>query len=240
MLALILNSGQGSRMGEASAFRPKCLTTLDTGETILGRQLRLLQASGVNEFIITTGPFPELVEKEVSKVAPEASVIYVKNNLFKTTNYIYSIYLAREYLNKDMLLLHGDLVFDESLISEVLNHDSSLVTVFPDVSTMNKDFKAVIENGQVKAIGISFFKKAVSLQPLYRLGLKDWRIWLKEIERFVSLGLVKVYAEEAFNEISAQCSLLALQVSGEPCLEIDDLNDLARANLLLTKWKQKL
>jgi phosphoenolpyruvate phosphomutase len=124
------------------------------------------------------------------------------------------------------------------LISEVLNNDSSAVTIFPDISTMNKDFKAVIDNGKVKAIGVSFFDKAVSLQPLYLLRLNDWEIWLREIERFVTLGQVKVYAEDAFNEISSRCSLLPLSVDGERCLEIDDLNDLDRVNLLLTKWEK--
>ncbi|MDR2367241.1 MAG: NTP transferase domain-containing protein [Deltaproteobacteria bacterium] len=237
MLALLLNSGLGSRMGESSASRPKCLTPLASGETILGRQMRLLLSAGVDSFVITTGPFPDLIENEVATVAPTAKVIYVPNPLYQTTNYIYSIYLAKDHLVHDMLLLHGDLVFDEKLLPETLKSAASVVTVFPEVSTMNKDFKALTDGTKVTAIGTALFENSVSLQPLYLLRLNDWRVWLGEIERFVAGGKVTVYAENAFNEISSHCALLPLPVLGERCLEIDDQNDLARANLLISRWE---
>ena len=43
------------------------------------------------------------------------SFTFVENPIYDKTNYIYSMYLAREYLKDDILLLHGDLVFDKKL-----------------------------------------------------------------------------------------------------------------------------
>ena len=42
MKALILNSGLGSRMGVLTSEHPKCMTELNSKETILSRQLNML------------------------------------------------------------------------------------------------------------------------------------------------------------------------------------------------------
>ena len=49
MKALILNSGMGKRMGVLTSEHPKCMTELLHGETILSRQLRLLEEQGIRQ-----------------------------------------------------------------------------------------------------------------------------------------------------------------------------------------------
>ena len=62
MKALILNSGKGTRMAPLTDRQPKCLTELRPGETILSRQLRQLSEAGIGEVVLTTGPFPGVLE----------------------------------------------------------------------------------------------------------------------------------------------------------------------------------
>ena len=57
MKALILNSGMGTRMGALTAQQPKCMTDISSRETILSRQLRQIVHAGIQEVVITTGPF---------------------------------------------------------------------------------------------------------------------------------------------------------------------------------------
>jgi len=61
MKALLLNSGLGSRMGDLTKDNPKCLVNLTDNETILSRQIDILQKVGVDEFIITIGPFGDII-----------------------------------------------------------------------------------------------------------------------------------------------------------------------------------
>ncbi len=117
MKALIFNSGLGKRMGEFTRDHHKSMARIGTGETIFGRQLRLLAAAGVTDFVITTGPFAEQLRAETE--APHlsgASFTFVPNDVFDQTNYIYSMFLAREHLDDDLLMLHGDLVFDSTTL----------------------------------------------------------------------------------------------------------------------------
>ena len=57
MKVLILNSGMGSRMGLLTSEHPKCMTEISVKETILSRQLKMITDAGINEVVMTTGPF---------------------------------------------------------------------------------------------------------------------------------------------------------------------------------------
>ena len=98
MKALILNSGMGTRMAPLTDRQPKCLTELSPGTTILGRQLQMLAAVGIAEAVITTGPFPGVLEEYCTQLKLPLQYTFVSNPDYRTTNYIYSIYLAQETL----------------------------------------------------------------------------------------------------------------------------------------------
>ncbi|MDE7219017.1 MAG: NTP transferase domain-containing protein, partial [Oscillospiraceae bacterium] len=121
MKALILNSGVGRRMGALTADHPKCMTEISPRETILSRQLRQLSESGVTEVTVTTGAFDGPLMEYCEGLGLDLNFHFVKNPKFAETNYIYSIYLAREHLDDDMILMHGDLVFEDEVFYQVLH-----------------------------------------------------------------------------------------------------------------------
>lgn len=61
MKALILNSGLGHRMGVLTSEHPKCMTEVSPTDTILSRQLKLLAENGIEEVVMTTGYFDEVL-----------------------------------------------------------------------------------------------------------------------------------------------------------------------------------
>ena len=83
-----------------------------------------------------------------------------------------------------------------------------------------KDFKAVIGEGRVKAVGIEFFTDALAAQPLYKLCKDDWHVWLDEIIAFCERDDRKCYAENAFNKVSDKCLVYPLEVGNALCGEI--------------------
>ena len=107
MKAVIFNSGLGNRMEDFTKHNHKSMARLKDGETIFHRQLRLLSAEGIKDFIVTTGPFEDQLKAEAADF-PELNFTFVRNEIFDKTNYIYSMYLAREYMQDDLLFLHGD------------------------------------------------------------------------------------------------------------------------------------
>lgn len=226
MKALILNSGMGSRMGVLTSEHPKCMTEIFGVETILSRQLKQLNEFGIKEIVITTGLYGDILQRYVSSLNLPLNVSYVHNDEFRDTNYIYSIYCARKLLDDDLILMHGDLVFDNQVLDAVLQCGTSCMTVSSTLELPKKDFKAVIADGRIQKVGIDYFQNAMAAQPLYKLEKKDWRIWLGKIVEFCEHGQRKCYAEDAFGEVSDECKIYPLDVKKLLCNEIDTPEDL--------------
>lgn len=229
MKALILNSGMGSRMGSLTKKKPKCMTEVSNGETILKRQLHQLLKAGIKEVVITTGMHKDELMKYCSSLNLSLNYTFIHNPEYKNTNYIYSIYLAKDILrNTDILLMHGDLVFDFEVLSRIIRQTESSVVVSSVRPLPDKDFKAVINDGYVKKIGVEYFENAVSAQALYYLYARDWDIWLKQIEVYCRCGKRNVYAENALNEVTDFCRIRPFDVGDALCDEIDTPEDLRK------------
>jgi len=224
----ILNSGTGSRMGELTADRPKCLVEIAPSETILSRQVKALNDQGLKDILVTTGPFAEKIKEHLDGGFTGINFTYVNNPRYAETNYIYSLLLAGDRLNKDILLMHGDLVFDWAVLEKLLQspHEDA-VLVNPYVELPEKDFKAEIRGGLVKKIGVNVFGAGcVFLVPIYKLSRETFGKWLEEMKVFKEKGCLDVYAEDALNNLLVDMSLYPVEFKKEFCTEIDDLEDL--------------
>lgn len=228
MKALILNSGLGHRMGGITKVHPKCMTEITEKDTILSRQLNLLNRVGIKDVIITTGYFGDVLINYCKSLSLPINIIYVNNPLFAETNYIYSIYCAKSLLEDDILLMHGDLVFEESVLKEMLEEESSCMKVSSTIALPEKDFKAVIRDGEVKAVGIEFFDSAMEAQAFYKLNEGDWKIWLNKISEYCESGKRNCYAEVALNEVTDSCHIKSYDVKDRLCTEIDNPEDLEK------------
>ncbi|MBQ8912548.1 MAG: isocitrate lyase/phosphoenolpyruvate mutase family protein, partial [Lachnospiraceae bacterium] len=226
MKVLILNSGMGSRMGVLTSEHPKCMTELSPGETILSRQLKQIVDYGISEVVMTTGLFDDVLVDYCNSLELPLEITFVNNPKYSETNYIYSIYCARKQLDDDIILMHGDLVFENEVFEQVVNYEGSCMTVSSTLTLPEKDFKAVIDNGNVVKVGIDFFDNAMAAQPLYRLKKEDWTKWLNKIIEFCESGKTGVYAENALNELNGECNIKALDVKDLLCSEIDNPEDL--------------
>lgn len=228
MKALILNSGLGHRMGVLTSEHPKCMTEVSGSETILSRQLKLLAKTGIRDVVMTTGYYDDVLVNYCRSLNLPLNYTFVKNPLYSQTNYIYSIYCAREHLNgEDILLMHGDLVFEISVLEDMLSCPDSCMKVSSTLPLPEKDFKAVVKDGKVKAVGVEFFSSAMEAQALYKLNAADWQLWLQKIIAFCEADNRKCYAEAALNQITDSLSLTAFDVRDRLCAEIDTPEDLA-------------
>ena len=230
MKSLILNSGLGTRMGVLTSEHPKCMTEVSATETILSRQLRQIAAAGITEVVMTTGYFDDVLVNYCNSLDLPLHFTFVNNPVYDKTNYIYSIYCAREYLDDDIILMHGDLVFENTVFDDVIANETSCMTVSSTLPLPEKDFKAVIDGDRIDKVGIEFFNSAMAAQPLYKIKRDDWKVWLDNIVAFCENDdekKRKVYAENAFNEVSDKCVIKPLDVENRLCSEIDNPEDLA-------------
>lgn len=231
MKALILNSGLGHRMGVLTKQHPKCMTEIIYESTILSRQLRQLVSFGIKEVVITTGYYDQVLIDYCNELRLPLSYSFVKNPLYDSTNYIYSIYCAQKQLEgDDILLMHGDLVFENMVLEAVLYSPVSCMAVSSTQPLPQKDFKAVVLNEKIEKVGVEYFDNAMYAQPLYKLLKNDWQVWMKNIENYCDSGNTQCYAENAFNEVSDRCNIYPFDIKDMLCAEIDTVEDLEKVS----------
>lgn len=234
MKALIFNSGLGSRLGKLTEHHPKSMVQLANGESIFGRQLRILYSCGIRDFVITTGPFAEQLQAVAKPFEQRGCTFcFVPNDVYDKTNYIYSMWLAREELrDSDFLLLHGDLVFDAEYAQMIIDSPlPSLGSVNPSLPQPEKDFKARVINGMVREVGVNIFDQdCVAFQAFYKLSQQSMSVWLDAVDRFVAEGTTGVYAENAANTVFEAMGVAAFSYEGHLCEEIDTPEDLERVS----------
>ena len=214
-------------MGALTSEHPKCMTEISPRETILSRQLKQIADAGITEVVITTGYYDGVLVDYCRSLELPLNFTFVKNPIYDKTNYIYSIYCAREYLQDDIILMHGDLVFENEVFDKVLASEASCMTVSSTLPLPDKDFKAQIRDGKVMKVGVDIFEDAMEAQALYKLKQEDWKVWLDKITEFCENDNRKVYAENALNELNGAANISALDVEDLLCAEIDNPEDLA-------------
>ena len=237
MKAIILASGIGSRLMPLTESIPKCLARLN-GKTILDFQIEFLVNCGIKKIIITTGHLEEKIKEHMKAKYPDIEAVYVYNPEYRNTNYIYSLWLAKDFIDDDALLLHSDLVFDESLLKRAIMSSSDCVLVNNKIKPPEKDFKALVENGMVKKIGVKVFgPNAFFCLPLYKCSRNYFMAWFSAMEEMIKKGGLKCYAEDAFNEFSGKLELRPVYFGDEFGMEIDDFEDLEKARRHFAKIK---
>ena len=242
MKALIFNSGIGKRMGELTAHCPKSMVHLYNDETIFERQIRLLQEAGITEVVITTGPYPEMLKDICSKPCySNMHFEFPHNDIYDASNYIYSMYKAKDLLDDDVLMMHGDLVFDRSLVPSLLkNREPNICLINKYKPLPEKDFKGRIIDNELREVGINIFdNNCYAFQPLYKLSKRVMKAWLDNVIKFVESNNINVYAENAFNEVSEGLGIRPVSYANHFIDEVDNKDDLARVNKEIEQWDFK-
>ncbi len=118
--AIILAAGFGSRLMPYTKDRPKCMVEF-AGKTLLQRQIDVFTAHGITDIAIVLGHAPQAVKND-------ALAIY-HNPDYQTTNMLYSLMQAREWLEKegDVIISYGDIVYNPDVLESVLSTPGDIV-----------------------------------------------------------------------------------------------------------------
>ncbi len=240
MKAVILAAGIATRLRPLTDNTPKCL--LKVGDKcILELTLDNILANNVNDIIVVTGYFEDQIKNFIASHYPELKVKYIYNDVYSSTNNIYSLWLAKEsVLGDDMLMMDSDIVFDQQIITRLLasGYDNCLALKRHDVGEEEIKVKAdnkgrVLEiSKEVKpkeAAGESIGIEKFSVDTLYKLfEIMDRKILVeKDVNRFY---------EVAFEELVKNGeNIFIVDTTDCICMEIDTASDLETAGKMILK-----
>ena len=240
----------GKRLKPLTDTMPKCLTEIN-GKSILVNALDILRRNEIQEVILVVGYLAEKVKEKVGDNFRGVKIKYVENKIYDKTNNIYSLWLARDYLNEDILLIEGDIIFEEKVIRLLLESPYENCTALDHYTPLLDGLMVSLsEDGLIK--GIYLMKdqegndfdysdkfKTVNIHKLSKAFLVDK--YLKRVDEMVSHGDVNCFYEEALKDILDRGGLGELFMKGvivKGCkwFEIDTLQDIMIAERVFKKW----
>lgn len=125
MQALMLAAGMGRRMGKHTENNTKCMINV-AGRTLLSRAVSALKKANINKLIMVVGYKSENLIEYIRSESEfdDMEIEYVYNENYESTNNIYSLYLAKEYLERDdTILLESDLIFEDNVIKRLVEDE---------------------------------------------------------------------------------------------------------------------
>lgn len=240
-LACILAAGSGTRLLPLTKKIPKCLIEINN-QTLLANALTILKYHGIENVILVVGYKSKLIEAHVKKLPNIPRVIFVNNPIFNVTNNIYSLWLAKKYLNSNFLLLESDLLFNQEQLSTCLN--PSTVAVSNRLGWMNGTTVTIDKNGfidkfwmkdDILSSNLNYYKTV----NIYSFSTTEWNAILELLSRYINKNKVTLYYETVFQELVAS-KILKLKPAWfekDKWYEIDTVVDLHNAKKIFSPLK---
>ena len=223
-----------SRLRPLTNNTPKCL--LKVGErSLLQRSMDALIMSGIHEFVFVTGYLHGMIEDFVSSTYKDIECTFIHNDVYETTNNIYSLWLARPKAeNEDILLLDSDLLYDPQIIARVLSQKEDNVLTLIRHELGEEEMKVVVDaKGTITEISKTCSPSQAAGESLgiERMGKAYTSALYKELEHMMNEEhLENVFYERAFERLIEQGhSFSVLDVSDLFSCELDTVEDFETA-----------
>ena len=244
MKAIFIAAGRGSRLGSLTEDLPKPLVDIN-GKSIIERQIELLHKKNIDDIIIVTGYKKEKFEFK--------NVKYIFNPNFLIDEQAGSLMSARQKFSGDVLIMFGDILFDEHILQQVLDSNGDIsIAIDKDWeksyqerndNPIDKADKVLLKNEKI----IKIYAKQIDLQQnedtgellgIMKLSSNGSKILIEHYERLEKNHTGNFHDAESFKKakfvdilqelLSLGIEINPVPINGNWC-EIDTSDDLIRA-----------
>lgn len=247
MKALILAAGMGRRLAEYTNNNTKCMVEVD-GIKLIDRTIQSIKMANIREVVIVAGYKGENLEEYIRskyKNDKDTRFTFIYNKDYEKTNNIYSLYLARDILiNDDVVLFESDLIYEPQLIKRLIDDrrtnialiakykswmDGTVVTCDSNWHITEfidkKNFDQSQKESYYKTVNIYKFSKEFSSE-----------LYVPYLEDFMRREGVNNYYETALKDVvlNNRGALEGLEIGNTKWYEIDNSHDLNIAESLFS------
>jgi len=236
MKALILAAGFGRRLKPITDRIPKTLIKI-RDKPILGHILSNLKRCKIKEVVIVTGYKDNLIRDYVGDGAKWGlNVNYCHNYDYSVTENIYSVKLAREYLeNDDFILINADDLFSPNIITRVMKAGGHIVIAVDGEGTLgSEEMKVRTMNGRIVSVTKKMnpslaFGEDIGITKFSKQG---GTAFFDQIDNLIQRRGPHFYFQKAIDQLASNnYPVTYVNIEDEPWIEIDDHFDLKWANI---------
>lgn len=237
---VILAAGMGKRLVQYTNEQTKCMVKV-CGISLIERLLNQICRYNVDEIVIVTGYKKSILidymDSIILKYNISIPVKYIDNKDYAVTNNIYSLYLARnELLENDVMLFESDLIFDDDIIKQVFtskHKNFALVAPYKEwmdgtIITLDNEYN-ITSFIPKESFDYGDKSKYYKTANIYRLSKEfSSQEYVPFLEAYIKSKGLNEYYEQVLSVIismgSKSCK--AEVIKSGSWYEIDDANDL--------------
>ena len=231
----------GKRLNPLTLEKPKCLINVNN-QPILKHQIDLfIHNERIKEILIVIGYKAELVRDFIKSTYDYSDKIkIIENKVYNSTNNMYSLFMTRDHIEGDFLLINGDVMLDQQIVDDFLTlayKDAIAV----DVGQYYKESMKVIKEGdfltdiskniskeEAYGCSIDFYKFSARGKEIIFSIMEDIIVRRKELNLWSEIAI-----QEMLNDGTLQ--MRALDIKSKNWTEIDNFEDLKEAELKFNK-----
>ncbi len=242
---IILAAGRGSRMKEMSLERPKPMTVVNH-TTIIDNLIRQLIETGLKRIVVVVGYMAEkLVGHLEEAFNGRVELSFVHNTIYDRTNNIYSLWLAKPYLENGFYLFEADVFCDDRMIEQFIRHAAeNIILVGPYQRNMEGTVVELDSDGKVRNMylkkdqNVTFdYSDKYKTINFYRIDKRiASKFFIHKLEEHIRNEDVNSYYERIIKEaVEKGYRFEGLVIEDEKWWEIDNHDDLEIAQTMFGK-----
>ena len=234
--AVIVAAGFGSRLKDKTQAMPKGFLPIE-GISLIERSVNNLLSAGIEKIFIGTGYLADHYQRFAEKY-PQITCIHSEN--FANTSSMETLFVMREQLREDFLLLESDLLYEPDAIKYLIHSSDTILASGTTHSNDEVYIQAASDN--------TLQKMSKDASQLTHISAE--LVGITAISQASYQTMCELYVAQSNKKIDYEYMLVAVNTESQPApfkikktdklawCEIDDAQHLARAlELILPKIK---
>lgn len=240
MQLIVLSAGKGSRLPKNFRHKPKCLVEIKSKPLLLYNNNFFKKFS---QKTIVTG----YRQKYLKKVTERIGFKNIINKKYASTNMVYSLFLAKKLVHQDVVIVYGDVIFNENIFKQLepkkdilpvnINWFKNWKNRMPLKNVLNDAENLFIKKNKLLEIGTKIDKNKI---PKYQfMGI----LKLKKTTFFKCFNFFKKIKNDkidmtSFLNLCIKNKIMSLKIQkySNYWYEIDTVSDYKFAEKDIRKW----
>ncbi|MBL7129351.1 MAG: phosphocholine cytidylyltransferase family protein [Ignavibacteria bacterium] len=237
MQAIILAAGLSKRLRPLTDNSPKCLLNIGN-KNLLHRTVLNVLDNGIHDFIIVTGYKEDMIKNYINENFSQINVEFITNSDYANNNNSYSLWMTKQFVREDVILLDSDILFDKLIIGDLMNSSYENCLAVNVTDNLDEEQIKIITDDKYRILHIG---KQVNIVKSIgeSIGIEKFSLYfMKELFAILDRKILQENIVNEFYEVSFQemidkkkdgNSMYAIDVSKYDCLEIDTIEDYDKA-----------
>lgn len=220
MNAIIMAAGKSSRFAPFTYEKPKGLFRV-RGEILIERQITQLKQAGIDEIYVVVG----YMKEKFFYLEQKFGVKLIVNNEFGKKGNLYSLYMAKEYLNNTFVCCADHYFVSNPFTEENLENQSYRACSFQkgkfrEFAIKSSDADVITDmkiggHDSIAMVGHAYFNQKFS------------KVFCNFLENEINdFGIASMFWEEFYAKHSKQLTLYKKEFANKDILEFDSIEDL--------------